>query len=89
MDHDKADQHYADFAAYLEYAAGEMTFQRYVQSAMSRFTGTLAIAGHVSHAIEYFKFQILPSAKTILDNVDTSTLDAPIKGTDISWVHDQ
>ncbi|ASE61830.1 S1 family peptidase [Chryseobacterium indologenes] len=80
MDHDKADQHYADFAAYLEYAAGEMTFQRYVQSAMSRFTGTLAIAGHVSHAIEYFKFQILPSAKTILDNVDTSTLDAPIKG---------
>lgn len=80
MDHHKADVYYSDFAAQLQYASGEMTFQRYVQSAMSGFIGTMAKAGHISRGIEYLKFQVLPPAEIILENAESSTVDAPIRG---------
>lgn len=80
MNHDNADRHYSDFAAQLEYASGELTFQRYVKSAICGFVGTLAQAGHVAKAIEYFKFQVLPSAEIILENAESSVIDAPVKG---------
>lgn len=80
MEYPTALVHYADFASQLEYASGEMTFQRYTQSAMSSFTGTMAKAGQMSRAIEYFKFLVLPAAQTILENAESSTLDAPVIG---------
>ncbi|SCY13750.1 NACHT domain-containing protein [Flavobacterium anhuiense] len=72
--------HFNDFAGYLEFAAGEMTFQRYVQSEMHSFIGTLADTGNIREAVEYFKFQLLPSTEIILENAESSTIDAPSKG---------
>lgn len=75
-----ANEHYVDFAAGLEFASGEMTFQRYVQSEMHGFVGTLAKSGHLSKAIDYFKFQLLPPPDVILANAEASVIDAPAKG---------
>lgn len=80
MNIDKADEHTVDFAAYLEFASGEMTFQRYVQSEIHGFIGTLAKLGHISKAVDYFKFQLLPTPDTILANAEASVIDAPLKG---------
>ncbi|MEA9414343.1 serine protease [Flavobacterium sp. PL02] len=75
-----AHKHFVDFAACLEFASGEMTFQRYVQSEIHGFIGTLTKAGYLSKAIEYFKFQLLPDPIVILANAESSLIDAPIKG---------
>ena len=75
-----ANEHFVDFAAYLEFASGEMTFQRYVQAEMHGFVGTLAKAEHLVKGIEYFKFQLLPPPNVILANAESSVIDAPSKG---------
>lgn len=75
-----ANEHFIDFAGYLEFASGEMTFQRYVQSEIHDFIGTLTKAGYLSKAIDYFKFQLLPPPEVILVNAESSLIDAPLKG---------
>lgn len=68
------------FAAYLDFASGEMTFQRYVQQNKDSFIGSLVVSGNTSKAVEYLKYQILPDAGTVIENAEASLVDAPSRG---------
>jgi hypothetical protein len=72
--------YFRDFAECLKFASGEMTFQRFVKYEKEEFVGSLAQCGYVDKAIEYFKFEILPDPSNVIDNVESSKVDAPRKG---------
>lgn len=64
------------FANQLEFAAGELTFQRYVRSAQQGFVGNLAIQGNTAAAIDYYKYQTIPDPEQIIANAERSRVDA-------------
>lgn len=66
-----------DFAALLDFASGEMTFQRYVRNDKENFIGSLIKQNNFSKAIEYFKFEILPPLKVLIQSAEHFTTDAP------------
>lgn len=70
----------AHFAAILEEAAGELTFQRYVQQEQNQFVGNLAKAGSIADAIAYYKYETLPPCDVIKDNAEGWNVDMPKVG---------
>ncbi|TDE05331.1 S1 family peptidase [Flavobacterium hiemivividum] len=68
------------FAAHLQNASGEMTFQRYVKQQQEQFIGDLAKVGLLRQSIEYFKYQLLPDYGTIIKNAESSLIDMPMLG---------
>ena len=68
------------FAAHLQNASGEMTFQRYVKQQQEQFIGNLAKVGLLQQSIEYFKYQLLPDYTTIINNAEASLIDMPMIG---------
>lgn len=68
------------FAAILDYASGEMTFQRYVRYEKEAFVGSLIKSGKSEIAFDYFKSEILPSPQLIIRNAEKSTFDSPRLG---------
>lgn len=68
------------FAAHLQNASGEMTFQRYVKQQQEQFIGDLAKVGLLQQSIEYFKYQLLPDYATIIKNAESSLIDMPMLG---------
>ncbi|SMO37812.1 trypsin-like peptidase domain-containing protein [Fodinibius sediminis] len=72
--------HFKQFAGYLDYASGELTFQRYVRYEKESLINSLVKAGHVPLAIQYFKYQVLPDPVTIIENAESSTVDALDEG---------
>lgn len=73
----KSSSIYKYFAAQLDYASGEMTFQRYIQQEKHSFINSLVEAGDLYVAIEYFKFQLLPAPEIILKNAQDTKIDTP------------
>jgi hypothetical protein len=71
---------YKYFASYIEFASGEMTFQRFVQGEKHSFIGSLAKANQVGKAIAYFKYQLLPSPEIIIKNAEASIFDVSEPG---------
>lgn len=69
-----------DFASYLDYASGELTFQRFVQQSMNSFGGILASRENVSKGIDYIKCTVLPTPEEIFNNAHSSTIDVPVVG---------
>lgn len=69
-----------DYATLLDLASGEMTFQRYVRYEKEEFIGALAKQGMIADAIEYFKFETLPSPNIVIQNAESNTIDMPRKG---------
>ncbi|MFT4847695.1 MAG: hypothetical protein ACI8ZO_000286 [Flavobacteriales bacterium] len=69
-----------DYASLLDYASGEMTFQRYVRYEKEGFISSLIINGRLDSAIEYFKQEILPPPALLIHNAEKSTFDAPTIG---------
>ena len=69
-----------NYATILDLASGEMTFQRYVRYEKEEFIGALAKQGMIADAIEYFKFETLPSPNIIIQNAESNTIDMPRKG---------
>lgn len=69
-----------NFAGILDYASGEMTFQRYVRHEKEAFVGSLTKHGKIDKAIEYFRSEVLPSPKQLISNAESNTLDAPRLG---------
>lgn len=72
--------HFKEFAGYLDFASGELTFQRFVRYAKESLINNLVNAGHISLAIQYFKYQVLPDPSTVIENAESSTVDAVDKG---------
>lgn len=68
------------FAQQLEYAGGEMTFQRYIRHEKQEFIHSLQKAGRLADAITYFKYQVLPDPAQIISNAESSNVDVPRKG---------
>ncbi|WP_312171859.1 serine protease [Chryseobacterium sp.] len=66
-----------EFASILDYASGEMTFQRYVQDNKENFIGALIKNEKLNESLEYYKFETLPNPKTIIRNAEISSFDAP------------
>lgn len=69
-----------EFAFLLDYASGEMTFQRYVRYEKEQFVGSLCKKGNISHAIEYFKQEVLPYPEQLIINAESDTFDSPRLG---------
>ncbi|SDI27490.1 hypothetical protein [Winogradskyella thalassocola] len=69
-----------DYASLLDYASGEMTFQRYVRTEKESFINSLIANGRLDSALEYFKQEILPSPELLINNAEQNTFDAPTIG---------
>ncbi len=64
------------FANQLEFAAGEITFQRFVRVSQQVFIGNLAMQGNIASAIDYYKYQTIPSPEQIIFNAERSRVDS-------------
>jgi len=73
-------KHLKLFAGLLDYASGEMTFQRYVRYEKESFIKSLIENKQIKMALEYFKFEILPPAAQVIENAETDSIDAPTIG---------
>lgn len=69
-----------NFASILDYASGEMTFQRYVKHNKEDFISSLIINDRINEALEYYKFEVLPNPSVIIRNAEVSNFDAPRLG---------
>jgi len=69
-----------NFASILDYASGEMTFQRYVKHNKEVFISSLITNNRLNEALEYYKFEVLPNPKVIIRNAEISIFDAPRLG---------
>jgi len=69
-----------EFAAILDYASGEMTFQRYVRYEKEVFIGNLIKITKPKVAFDYFKTEVFPSPQLIIRNAEKSTFDSPRVG---------
>lgn len=65
----------------LDYASGEMTFQRYVNQDKISLIGCLCNNGELQKAINYFKYLTLPDKLTIVNNAESSQIDNIIDST--------
>lgn len=68
------------FAAHLDIASGEMTFQRYVKQQQEEFVGDLAKIGFLDKSIAYFKHLLFPNYKIVIDNAESGKVDMPYLG---------
>src|SRR5690606_6713008 len=69
-----------EFAALLDYASGEMTFQRYVKYNKEEFIGSLILNNEINKALEYYKFEVLPPPNSLIRNAEVYDFDAPRLG---------
>lgn len=69
-----------EFAAILDYASGEMTFQRYVRYEKEVFIGNLIKSNKPKVAFDYFKTEVFPSPQLIIRNAEKSIFDSPRVG---------
>ena len=74
---DELNKYLKEFAALLDYASGEMTFQRYVRVEKEVFIGNLIKSGKTNVALDYFKSEVIPSPQSTIKNAEKSTFDAP------------
>ena len=76
-------------AAIFEEASGEMTFQRYVRQQKNEFVATIAKSSSLKDAINYYKYETLPSADRIIRNAEEWKVDMPStgKGYDLGCNH--
>ncbi|WP_404310641.1 AVAST type 1 anti-phage system protease Avs1b [Neorhodopirellula lusitana] len=65
------------YAAVLEIASGEMTFQRYVRNEKAGLIGLLASRQRIDLAIAYFKAQALGEPERLFYQWENSKIDAP------------
>tara|TARA_R110001592_G_scaffold96331_4_gene276806 strand:- start:127321 stop:131199 length:3879 start_codon:yes stop_codon:yes gene_type:complete len=70
-------KHLKEFASILDYASGEMTFQRYVRVEKEVFIASLIKSDKTNVALDYFKSEVIPSPQVIIRNAEKSTFDAP------------
>jgi hypothetical protein len=77
---DQLNKYMKEFATILDYASGEMTFQRYVRVEKEVFIGNLIKSGNTQVAFDYFKTEVLPSPELIIRNAEKNILDAPRVG---------
>lgn len=67
---------FQDFAKQLEFASGELTFQRYVRVAQQTFINNMTSQDNIASAIDYYQYQTVPSPRQIIANAERSTIDA-------------
>jgi hypothetical protein len=72
--------HLKEIAGHLDYASGEMTFQRYVRHEKEEFIGKLCIIGRVKQAVEYYQDHVIPMPEKVLQRAEAKQLDYPEKG---------
>lgn len=68
------------YAAILDQASGEMTFQRYVRNCKEDFISSLVLNQHLQKGLDYYKFEVLPLPATLNYNAESSDFDAPRLG---------
>lgn len=71
---------FQEFANQLEFSAGELTFQRFVRESQQGFVGNLAMQGNIASAIDYYKYQTIPTPAQIIANAERSKVDALMPG---------
>lgn len=69
-----------EFAEHLDFASGEMTFQRYVRMEKERFILSLIKINRLDLAIKYFKTVTLSNPERVKQRAQSNVIDSPIKG---------
>ncbi|MBH0018715.1 hypothetical protein [Pseudoalteromonas sp. NGC95] len=70
-----------EVAPILDFADGEMTFQRYIRMEKEEFIGSLCSSGKLSVAIKYFQNETIPlDPNLILQKVEANQIDSLYKG---------
>ncbi|WP_281560650.1 serine protease [Thalassomonas sp. RHCl1] len=70
-----------ELAAILDFASGEMTFQRYIRMEKEEFIGSICSSGKLSTAIKYFQNETIPlDHQLILHRVESNQIDSLHKG---------
>jgi hypothetical protein len=70
-----------ELAPILDFAAGEMTFQRYIRMEKEEFIGSLCSSGKLSTAIKYFQNETIPlKPNLILHRAESNQIDSLYKG---------
>lgn len=59
----------------LDYASGEMTFQRYIRDDKEKMIGIIGEFINKDKALKYLKNKILPSYEEVLKNIDKDSFD--------------
>ncbi|MCO8122895.1 serine protease [Stieleria sp. TO1_6] len=72
---DYAADFFPKFAAVLERACGEMTFQRFIRYEKSNLIGLLVERGRLRQAVEYFKMQSCGDTQTLVDEIRGGRID--------------
>lgn len=72
--------HLKEIAGHLDYASGEMTFQRYVRHEKEEFIGKLCIIGRVKQAVEYYQDHVVPVPEKALHRAEAIQIDSPEPG---------
>jgi hypothetical protein len=65
-----------DYASLLDFASGEMTFQRYIRYEKEDFIASLILNNRLSSALKYFKQEVLPSPTLLIKNAEEDSIDA-------------
>jgi len=79
-DEDLVNDYTSKFASLLDYASGEMTFQRYIRYAKESFIGDLASKGRLDIGLEYLKFETIPPFDVLIENAERNKVDSLILG---------
>jgi hypothetical protein len=77
---DSTDKYLQEFAGLLDWASGEMTFQRYVRYEKESFIACLINQSRLSAALKYFKNEIIPNPNVLIENAEANIIDAPRQG---------
>lgn len=77
---DTAGAPFADFAALMDAAAGEMTLPAVIRPLKEEFIGAMIRNGETARAFAYYKFEISPDPDVVMRNAEQSSFDAPARG---------
>ena len=77
---DPASAPFAEFAALLDAASGEMTLPAVIRPLKEEFIGAMIMNGETARAFDYYKFEVSPHPEVVLRNAERSSFDAPTRG---------
>ncbi|WP_422355618.1 S1 family peptidase [Roseivirga pacifica] len=79
-DQESSNEYAQRFLALLDYASGEMTFQRYIRYEKERFIGDLISKDMLDKGLEYLKFETIPPPARLIHNAEHLKVDAVALG---------
>lgn len=71
----QTEKYISEILGNLDYASGEMTFQRYVRDSKEQMVGVISESLNKSQSLEYLKKKICPSYEELLETINSDSFD--------------